>query len=169
MMADDSRGGMRPRAHAIRGNSLSTNLDVAMPPDMRTCGRPGDLICRNSPPMMFTFSHITSCSTERAGHGAVRSRSDLRGRSWFTIRALSSRIYAVRRRICRCAPATGGMSLRRLLFAAKLPLSLPDESGYNLMKNAHARRCAPEGPKKRPSGAKSGGMEATCRRCRSSL
>jgi hypothetical protein len=39
----------------------------------------------------------------------------------------------------------GETSLGMLLFEDKFALLKPNKSGYNLMKNAHARRCAPGG------------------------
>ena len=44
-------------------------------------------------------------------------------------------------------PQQADMAVRMLLSGDKLALLKPDESGYNLVKNAHARRCAPEGRK----------------------
>jgi hypothetical protein len=53
----------------------------------------------------------------------------------------------MRRQGLSLRPGNRGTGLSGGYFLPRnCPLSLPDESGYNLMKNAHARRCVPEGP-----------------------
>src|SRR5215471_5227233 len=155
-----------PRAHSIRASSRSTNSNVATPPVMPTCGKRANF-CAEGLLRMFTFLHTISCNTKLVRHKVPRSGSDLTrdGRS-FTIRVLSSGIGGLLAMLVVAPPQQADMSLQMLLFRDKLALLKPNKSGYNLMKNAHASRCAPEGAKGVPSGAKSGGMEATCRRCR---